>query len=202
MFREILGKNFVCTYIDEDFKIDRSLYIAKHENENCDCKYALTILASKLMAFYFRHVNNEFDTLFPKIRVAEFKKLPIKIISPEQQLPFIAKADIMLSKNKELQAVKQQILQLLISKFEGITISKKLHDWPGLPFSQFLKELEKQKIKLSLPAQAEWMQYFESEKAKANAIQQLIDKTDKEIDEMVYELYGLTEEERKVVENL
>lgn len=43
---------------------------------------------------------------------------------------------------------------------------------------------------------------FESEKAKANAIQQLIDKTDKEIDEMVYELYGLTEEERKVVENL
>ena len=44
------------------------------------------------------------------------------------------------------------------------------------------------------------MQYFETEKSKANAIQQLIDKTDKEIDEMVYELYGLTEEERKVVE--
>lgn len=36
------------------------------------------------------------------------------------------------------------------------------------------------------------MQYFESEKAKANAIQQLIDQTDKEIDEMVYQLYGLT----------
>jgi hypothetical protein len=27
-----------------------------------------------------------------------------------------------------------------------------------------------------------------------------INKTDKEIDEIVYELYGLTEEERKVVE--
>ena len=38
------------------------------------------------------------------------------------------------------------------------------------------------------------------EKGKANAIQQLIDKTDKEIDEMVYQLYGLTEEEIKVVE--
>jgi type II restriction/modification system DNA methylase subunit YeeA len=44
------------------------------------------------------------------------------------------------------------------------------------------------------------MQYFETEKSKANTIQQLIDKTDKEIDEMVYQLYGLTEEERKVVE--
>jgi type I restriction-modification system DNA methylase subunit len=200
MFREILGKNFVCTYIDEDFKIDRSLYIAKHENENYDCKYALTILASKLMAFYFRYVNNEFDTLFPKIRVAEFKKLPIKIISPEQQLSFIAKADIMLSKSKELQLVKQSLLQLLHSKYEGITFSKKLQDWPALSFNEFLKELVKQKIKLLLPAQAEWMPYFETEKAKANAIQQIIYQTDKEIDDMVYQLYGLTEEERKVVE--
>ena len=44
------------------------------------------------------------------------------------------------------------------------------------------------------------MQFFEAEKAKANAIQQVIYTTDKEIDEMVYELFGLTEEERKVVE--
>ena len=50
------------------------------------------------------------------------------------------------------------------------------------------------KKKLSLPEQAEWMQYFEAEKAKANAIQQIIHTTDKEIDVMVYELYGLTEE--------
>ena len=56
--------------------------------------------------------------------------------------------------------------------------------------------------KLPLPAQAEWMQYFESEKVKANAIQQLIDKTDKEIDEIVYQLYGLTEEEIRVVVEL
>ena len=110
------------------------------------------------------------------------------------------KADIMLSKNKELQSVKQRFLQLLQSKYEGLTFSKKLQDWPCLSCSQFLKELDKQKIKLSLPAQAEWKQYFETEKAKANAIQQLIDTTDKEIDEMVYQLYGLTEEERRMVE--
>ena len=34
-------------------------------------------------------------------------------------------------------------------------------------------------------SQAEWMQYFETEKPKANGIQQLINITDKEIDEMV-----------------
>jgi hypothetical protein len=92
------------------------------------------------------------------------------------------------------------LLQLLQSKYESVTLSKKLQDWPTLSFKEFLKELDKQKIKLSLPQQAEWMHYFEAEKAKANTIQQLITKTDKAIDDMVYELYGLTEEERKIVE--
>ena len=46
------------------------------------------------------------------------------------------------------------------------------------------------------------MQYFESEKAKANVIQDQISKTDREIDAMVYELYGLTEEEIRIVEGI
>jgi hypothetical protein len=44
------------------------------------------------------------------------------------------------------------------------------------------------------------MNYFEEQKAKANAIQKTITETDKEIDRMVYQLYGLTEEEIKIVE--
>lgn len=44
------------------------------------------------------------------------------------------------------------------------------------------------------------MEYFESEKAKVEAIQAEIDKTDREIDRMVYDLYGLTEEEIAIVE--
>ncbi len=39
-----------------------------------------------------------------------------------------------------------------------------------------------------------------SQKAKALELKAEIDKTDKEIDQMVYELYGLTDEEIKIVE--
>ncbi len=92
------------------------------------------------------------------------------------------------------------MLQLLKAKHEGIIINKKLSDWPSLSFGQFLKELEKQKAKFSLPEQNEWLQYFESEKQKAAVIQQLIHQTDKEIDAMVNALYGLTEEEISIVE--
>ena len=46
----------------------------------------------------------------------------------------------------------------------------------------------------------EWLDLFEENKQKAQDLQTQINQTDKEIDAMVYELYGLTEEEIKIVE--
>lgn len=48
--------------------------------------------------------------------------------------------------------------------------------------------------------EAEWMAYFHTEKEKAQALQNDINRLDKEIDQMVYGLYGLTEEEVAIVE--
>lgn len=59
---------------------------------------------------------------------------------------------------------------------------------------EFLKEVKKQKIAWSLREESEWLEHFTGEQAAARALQQEIDKTDREIDRMVYELYGLTEE--------
>jgi hypothetical protein len=190
-----LFPRIVASYDNDNIHGLYTCSVIYYKDLDLNLKYALCILNSLLINVWYKYFDTDIE-----IKLASVKEIPIPKIVELEQLPFIAKADIMLSKNKELQGVKQQLLQFLISKFESITISKKLQDWPSLSFSHFLKELQKQKIKLSLPAQAEWMQYFESEKAKANAIEQLIDKTDKEIDEMVYQLYGLTEEERKVVE--
>ena len=47
----------------------------------------------------------------------------------------------------------------------------------------------------------EWMPLFEENKKKAQNLQTQINQTEREIDQMVYELYGLTEEEIKIVEN-
>ena len=59
---------------------------------------------------------------------------------------------------------------------------------------------KKVKVQLSLMEEAEWMPYFEEHKQKTQELKAEIDKTDKEIDQMVYELYGLTEEEIGIVE--
>ena len=55
-------------------------------------------------------------------------------------------------------------------------------------------------IKLNLKRQDEWATYFDEYKADIQALQKEIDHTDAEIDRMVYTLYGLTEEEIKIVE--
>lgn len=144
-------------------------------------------------------MSNEFDALFPKIKLGEFNELPIKIISLDQQ-PFIEKADIMLSKNKDLHQLSTQFIQLLQAKISTININRKIENWYTLTGNEFLKELTKQKTKLSLAEQQEWLQYFEDQKAKANAIRYVLTQTDAAIDQMVYALYGLSEEEIKMVE--
>ena len=45
------------------------------------------------------------------------------------------------------------------------------------------------------------MELFEENKKKALELKSQIEQTDREIDRMVYDLYGLTEEEIQIVEN-
>jgi hypothetical protein len=67
-------------------------------------------------------------------------------------------------------------------------------------FAGFVAELKKQKIKLSLVQQDEWEDYFTQYKAALNDLSAQIAATDKEIDARVYALYGLADEEIKVIE--
>ena len=47
----------------------------------------------------------------------------------------------------------------------------------------------------------EWLELFEENKKKVQGLQFQIAQIGKEIDQMVYELYGLTQEEIEIVEN-
>ena len=69
-----------------------------------------------------------------------------------------------------------------------------------MSYGDFIKELGKLKIKLTLLQEVEWEDYFNQEQKKAIDLKNNIDATDATIDKMVYELYGLTSEEIKIVE--
>ena len=126
IFREILGERLVCTLITETFKMDRSLYIAKPFKANITfCKYVLGVLASRAMMYYFKNSANEFDELFPKIRVAEFRKLPIPLAGKEAQEGVAEKVgEVLVAKKKDPEAdtsaLESQIDQL-VYKLYGLT---------------------------------------------------------------------------------
>ena len=85
-------------------------------------------------------------------------------------------------------------------KIELEKISKKMDKFFKLSFDEFVKELLKQKINLNLKQKDEWEDYFENYKKELSDLKEKIDKTDSEIDKMVYTLYGLNEKEIKIVE--
>ena len=55
-----------------------------------------------------------------------------------------------------------------------------------------IKELSKLKIQLTLSQQDEWEEYFNNYKTEINQLQLDLENTDKEIDRMVYAIYGLS----------
>jgi type I restriction-modification system DNA methylase subunit len=169
-------------------------------NDKYDIKFILSILNSNLLRFLYESQINEGGKVFAQVKIIYIDPLPIKKISIIDQKPFIEKVNLMLSLNKELMEQSQKFQRAIQRKFELETLPKKLQDWYLLSYSDFIKELGKLKVKLTLSQEAEWEDYFTQEATKVIALKNEIDTTDKAIDRMVYELYGLTPEEIEIVE--
>ncbi|MCD4680802.1 MAG: N-6 DNA methylase [Bacteroidales bacterium] len=216
IIREITGKyphSIISTYSDELYLYNRSnIAIIEREDRTISLKYVVLILNSQLMAYYFvKNTAKSVRKMFPKIILNDLRKFPFKEISIFEQKPFIEKANLILSLNKQFYEKKNMFLNRVKDNLGAITptrghvpltinISKKLTAFNDHDFKTFVAELKKQKILLSLIQQDEWEEYFNSYKNEINQIQSEINKTNKEIDQMVYELYGLTEEEIGIVE--
>ena len=201
LIREITKDKLFACYTEEEFYNTPSLINVINEKDILELKYILTIINSKLLGWYHNKTSPKANKgLFPKILVNDVRNLPLVNISLEKQQPFIEKADKMLSLNKELQDLSQKFQRMLLRKFELEKFSTKLQEWYLLDFSDFIKELKRLKVKLSLSQESEWEEYFLEEKSKAIAVDSEIKTTDKEIDSMVYRLYDLTDEEIKIIE--
>jgi type I restriction-modification system DNA methylase subunit len=172
-----------------------SLIFLTPKKDNLSLHYIICILNSTL-------INYLFATKFLNLSVkGEYlKQLSFPVIENELQFVFIEKAKTMLSSNNILQDLSQKFHRTLERKFGLKEISNKLQEFYLLTYNEFIKELAKKKIKLSLAEEAEWEEYFNTEAKKALELKSKIDATDKEIDQMVYRLYDLTEEEIKIVE--
>ncbi len=114
---------------------------------------------------------------------------------------FKGKIELISEYNSTFKKLASKFLSLAQLEFGITELSNNLKKWYTLTFPEFIKELKKKKIELTIVQKAEWLDYFETERNEIVSIKSQIDQTQNEIDRMIYELYGLTEEEIQIVEN-
>lgn len=158
------------------------------------------MINSKPATNIYRILHDIKGKVFAKISLDNLSFFPIpKCIENDRNLLGSFGINQVKLKN-ELKNSSEKFQRTILRKFNLTELSSKLESWYLIDYKVFIIELVKKKIKLSLADEAEWEEYFLSESKKVQAIKAEIDKTDKEIDTMVYQLYELTDEEIKIVE--
>jgi len=165
-----------------------------------DDKALLAILNSKLIWFFLTSICVVRSGGYIEVKPQYFEQIPIALLEVDNK--------IILEKLSIAQINNTSVFHVTVSKFlkrvqENLSLdklSKKLEAFYKYDFKTFVAELKKKKVNLSLVQQDEWEEYFESYQKELLELQAQIDTTDKEIDVMVYELYGLSEDEIRIVE--
>ncbi|MDR0703572.1 MAG: Eco57I restriction-modification methylase domain-containing protein [Planctomycetaceae bacterium] len=165
-------------------------------------KFVLTILNSKLIAFWFSHSFSSIAMSggYANIGVNELSMVPI-CDTPHKQ-PFIKFADQIQSLHEKIKSLRRSFFERLTDNFGNVKIAKPLAQFEHLEFKRILTELKKQKIIISLNKQSEWKDFFTNGQIQCRNIIKQIEETDQQIDQLVYELYGLNEEEIKIVKKV
>ncbi|HEY9170303.1 MAG TPA: N-6 DNA methylase [Lutibacter sp.] len=169
--------------------------ITNKQGDSYSLKSLLCIINSKLINIWYKYFDTDIE-----IKLTSVKQIPIPVLSDNEFKIFDSYCDKMIFIKSQIKDTSFKFQRALEREFALDSLPKKLQDWYLLSYGDFIKELEKKKIKLSLSQKAEWEDYFLQESKKALALKTNIDITDKEIDQMVYELYGLTKEEIEIVE--
>lgn len=196
------GDKLIAAYDNSNqFYFDTLTHGIYAKTSNYDLQFLLAILNSKLATHLYRLLYDITGKVFAKISLDNLSNFYIPKCSQENQKIFAFKANLLEGKNNELNDASSKFLSLLKAEFNLEKLSNKLEHWYTLSFAEFMAELTKLKKVLSLKQKAEWMEHFEKQKAIATVIKTTIDNTDREIDQMVYALYGLTPEEIAIVEN-
>ena len=137
----------------------------------------------------------------PNLRNTYIKRIPI-----DKQKPFIQLSQGLQKKNNDFNIILSRFSSFFSNSIGIEKLTRKLENWHELNFADFIKELNKAikqvgNTPLTKKDEFEWLELFEDNKKKAQELQNQITQTEKEIDNMVYELYGLTQEEIEIVEH-
>ena len=171
------------------------IYLKKEQISNIEKFTTITDFTKFINAilnssFIQKHIN---DGQYNQLSTEKIGDLPIINIDEANQENLHRFNSILDSANKQISNYKTfNDLQTKVSTFIECKLNIDISNWDELDFQSMLNLLDKEKIKLSLSEESEWMQYFKEEKEKIQKLKDEMVQLDNQIDQIVYDLYDLS----------
>jgi len=188
-------------YTEKEYYNTPSVINVIHPKNNVDeLKVLLTLLNSRLFTWYHNKVHPKAlaQTSIPKILVTDVRNLPVIIDKKQNEL--LSLCNLILENYTENQTVADKFIARLKSNLNIEKITLGIKEFYNSDFKTLLNELKKQKNKLSLKQQDEWENYFNENKQLMSITENNISKINKQIDDLIYSLYGLSKDEIEIIE--
>lgn len=184
-----LGSNFT---LSKSSVIDMTGFIIPSNS-----KYLLSLLNSKLFQFFMQNIAiarrggyNEFKTQY----ITQF---PVKEVSNSLTERLSLLAEQMLRHSESQQATSRHFKKLVTNEFGLSKLPTKLNKWWTVSFDDLTKALN---TRLSISQKDELLGVYEKYSRECLDLDVELTKISNEIDQLVYQLYKLTDEEIAAVE--
>ena len=176
------------------------IYRRQTQATEISLKYLLGLINSKLMRWIFQYDNfHMVGKPFACVKVTYIERLPI-ILTPNQQ-PIITLVDNLLTTCQSRHDKTKTFTDYIKAIYNPKKLTERLQNFYKHDFATFIKELKKQTPKLLPKQEIELMPLFNEKKAELSTLTQTINKLDNELDEMVFKLYNISSDERKIIIN-
>lgn len=173
----------------------------KKPSVNIDVGYFLGILNSKLMWYFLKNTGNVLRGGYFRFKTKFIEPFSIPVppdSSTENDIRENVKSIIDL--NRDFENKINMFISRIKTNFKLVTIPNLLYDFDQVTFEYFLRMLNDAHAKISIKDQDEWEQYFNSYKEEILSIKSKIQKVDAELNELVYKLYNISDQERRLIE--
>jgi polyhydroxyalkanoate synthesis regulator phasin len=189
----------IIAHIDDKQRINLNNVYNVGRIKNFSIKYILALLNSKLLNFIYQNVSQEKGRLFAEVKKVNLVKLPIKIVNIEIQNKFDDIVNELIEKYEIIKEISQKFQQNIQIKY-NLEYLQFIQDWYVISFKEFVIELKKRKVNLTISEEVELENIFIQESTKLLYHKSQISTFDSEIDKLVYQVYELTDEEIAIIE--
>lgn len=171
-------------------------------NKNVDTKYLLGLLNSNLINYYYQKLIPETGKTFAEVKIVNLKSLPINL-NPNYFDSIINKVNCLMELNKNLIDLQIDFKKWLQIEFNCGNISNrnKLFKFWELDEDEFFIQLKKKIGNISKKNFIIIKTEFEETIDEIYSINNKIKIMDDELNNIIYELYDLTPEEIKIIED-